>query len=196
MSSKLIAIYCRTSTDKQTTGLEAQRRSLEDYCRNKGITNYLVFEDSGVSGSKSSRPQLDKLMDEVRIGNIDTVLVYSFSRFARSTQFLINALEEFAKLGVNFISLSENVDLSTALGRAMFTIISAIATLERELIREKVLCGLANAKANGIRLGRKKTLNDALIRELHSKGYKHSEIALLVKCHPSTISKILKVKKS
>ncbi len=127
-----VAIYSRTSTDRQQSGLEAQRRALEDYCKAKGIEDYVIYEDSGVSGTKSSRPELDKMMSEVRAKNICMVIVYSFSRFARSTKFLIDTLEEFGGLNVGFVSLTENLDLTTPIGKAMFSIIAALATLERD----------------------------------------------------------------
>jgi site-specific DNA recombinase len=117
-----VALYVRTSTDKQEKGLEAQIRVLEEYCKSKGILNYQVYQDFGISGSKSSRPQLDQMMKDVRDEKISTVIVYSFSRFARSTKHLLEALEEFKSLGVSFISLSENVDTNSAIGVAMFTL--------------------------------------------------------------------------
>jgi site-specific DNA recombinase len=90
-----VALYVRTSTDKQEKGLEAQIRVLEEYCKSKGILNYQVYQDFGISGSKSSRPQLDQMMKDVRDEKISTVIVYSFSRFARSTKHLLDALDEF-----------------------------------------------------------------------------------------------------
>lgn len=131
-------LYCRTSTGMQEKGLEAQRRALIDYCKSKRISNYEVFEDSGVSGAKSSRPALNQVMKEVNSGQVSTVIVYSFSRFARSTKHLLNALEVFKGKQVGFISITENVDTSSPMGRAFFTIISAISQLERDLISERV----------------------------------------------------------
>lgn len=189
---KKVALYSRVSTDKQSNGLEAQKRSLEEYCRTKGITHYEVFEDFNVSGSKSSRPQLDKMMKDVREGLIDTVVVYSFSRFARSTKFLLDSLEEFSLLKVNFVSLSENVDLSSAIGRAMFTIISAIATLERELISERVRNGMVNAKAKGKRIGRPQSLPDDLIRTLKAEGYSYRQISKMLNIGQGSITKALR----
>lgn len=187
-----VAIYCRTSTDKQQNGLEAQRRALEDYCKARGITDYLIFEDSGVSGTKSSRPELDKLMNSVRVGEVDTVIVYSFSRFARSTKFLLDALDEFANLKVNFISLSENVDLSSAIGKAMFTIISAIASLERDLISERVKTGMINARAKGKKIGRPKKVQYDLIVTLRDEGYTYREISKMLGVGQGSITTALK----
>lgn len=186
-----VAIYTRTSTDRQQSGLEAQKRALEEYCKARGITEYLVFEDFGISGIKNSRPELDRLMVEVRNGNVDTVIVYSFSRFARSTKFLLDTLDEFGKLKVNFISLSENVDLSTAIGKAMFTIISAIATLERDLISERVKNGLINAKAKGKKIGRPVKVNQELIVTLKNEGYTYRQIGKMLGVGQGSITKAL-----
>lgn len=187
-----VAIYCRVSTEKQQNGLEAQRRALEDYCKARGITDYLIFEDSGVSGTKCSRPELDKLMNSVRVGEVDTVVVYSFSRFARSTKFLLDALDEFAYLKVNFISLSENVDLSSAIGKAMFTIISAIASLERDLISERVKTGMINARAKGKKIGRPKKVQYDLIVTLRDEGYTYREISKMLGIGQGSITTALK----
>ncbi|MCK6594430.1 MAG: recombinase family protein [Bacteriovoracaceae bacterium] len=187
-----VAIYTRTSTDRQQSGLEAQKRALEEFCKARGITEYLVFEDFGVSGTKNSRPELDRLMVNVRNGSVNTVIVYSFSRFARSTKFLLDTLEEFGKLKVNFISLSENVDLSTAIGKAMFTIISAIATLERDLISERVRNGLVNARAKGKKIGRPVKVNQELIVTLKSEGYTYRQIGKMLGVGQGSITKALK----
>lgn len=186
------ALYSRVSTAMQSNGLESQRRALEEYCRTKGITDYEVFEDFNVSGSKSSRPELDRMLREVRENKFDIVLVYSFSRFARSTKFLLDSLEEFSLLKVNFVSLSENIDLSSAIGRAMFTIISAIATLERELIAERVRNGMVNAKAKGKRIGRPQTINDDLIATLRLENYSYREISKMLNIGQGSITASLR----
>jgi len=138
-------LYSRVSTNLQSSGLESQRRALEDWCKMKGIEDFILYEDFAISGGKCSRPQLDKMMSDVREGKIKQVVVFSFSRFARSTSFLMQSLDLFLLLKVNFVSLSENVDLATPIGRAMFTIISAIATLEKEQIGQRVRNGMISA---------------------------------------------------
>jgi len=185
---KKVALYCRVSTDRQENGLQAQQRALEEYCKAKGINNYILFLDEGISGAKASRPELDRMMQSVRTAGISSVIVYSFSRFARSTKHLLSALEEFNERGVAFISLTENVDTTSAIGKALFTIISAISQLERELIAERVRNGLSNAKAKGKRIGRPKTRNSELIRALASEGRTYREIARLAKCSTGTIA--------
>ncbi len=187
-----VALYSRVSTSMQSNGLEAQTRSLIELCKAKGYEDFVVFEDVNVSGAKTSRPQLDKMMKEVREGKFQAVIVYSFSRFARSTRFLLEALEEFNALKCNFLSYSENVDLSSAMGRAMFTIISAIATLEREITGERVRNGMANARAKGKQIGRPRTLNDELIGTLRSEGYSYREISKMLSIGQGSITASVK----
>ena len=193
--SKRIVAYLRVSTERQSSGLEAQRLSIETYFKQRAIDCYEIYEDFGVSGRKESRPSLNKLMEEVRNNNVDTIVVYSFSRFARSTKHLLEAMELFQKLSVKFISLSENIDTSTAMGKAMFTIISAISALEADLVKERVINGLVNAKAKGKKLGRSKVIDENLICELALNGYSYREIAKLARCSIASVSRTLSVSK-
>jgi DNA invertase Pin-like site-specific DNA recombinase len=118
------------------------------------------YTDIGQSGAKDSRPELNRLMEDARKRRLDAVLVWRFDRFARSTKHLLMALEEFRSLGVQFISYQENMDSSSPLGQAMFTIVAAVAHLERDLIRERVNAGIRNARAAGKQLGRPKRIVD------------------------------------
>ncbi len=186
------ALYGRVSTGFQQTGLESQRMALKNWCETKSITDYVLYEDFAVSGTKVSRPSLDKMMNEVRSGKIKRVVVYSFSRFARSTTQLLSALEEFRLLNVEFVSLSEQVDTSSAIGKALFTIISAIATLERDLVSERVKNGMLSAKAKGKRIGRPSTIKPELIMTLHHEGYNQREIAKMLNIGQATVARTLK----
>lgn len=177
-----VALYARVSTDRQSKGLEAQIRTLREYCKANGIDSSQIYSDTNISGSKQSRPALDQLMKDCKDGKVQSVVVYSFSRFARSTKHLLSALDLFKTLNINFISLTESLDTRTPVGTAIFTIISAIGQLERELISERVKNGLANAKAKGKRIGRPKTRNSTLILELHKQGLSLRKIAHLAKC--------------
>ena len=116
------------------------------------------------------------MMAEVRAGKVSKVIVYSFSRYARSVTHLLNALEEFRKFEVSFISISENIDTDSPLGSAIFAILGAVSQLERDILVERVKNGLANAKAKGIKLGRKKTRDSALIRKLYKNGMTYKQI--------------------
>src|SRR5438132_6507682 len=149
---KRVALYCRVSTSDQTC--DNQLRDLREYCRARGWTDVREFIDTGISGTKERRPALDKMMVEVKAKRVDVVVVAAFDRFGRSVRHLVEALDLFHHLNVEFISLREQVDTGSALGQAIFTIIAAIAQLERSLIVERVKAGLRRARAEGRRLGR------------------------------------------
>ena len=149
---KRVAIYARVSTTDQTC--DNQLRDLRDYCRARGWTDVREFIDTGISGTKERRPALDKMMAEVNARRVDVVVVAAFDRLGRSVRHLVEALELFRHLNVEFISLREQIDTGSALGQAVFTIIAAIAQLERSLIVERVKSGLRRARAEGKRLGR------------------------------------------
>jgi DNA invertase Pin-like site-specific DNA recombinase len=134
-----------------------QLSDLERYSKERGFKIFKVYKDNGVSGTKDTRPGLNQLMDDARKRRFDIVLVWRFDRFARSTKHLINSLYEFRNLSIDFISYQENIDTSSPLGEAIFTIISAMAKLERDIIAERVKGGLRKARANGKRLGRPKS---------------------------------------
>lgn len=172
----------------QISGLDAQVRALRRYCAQNDITDYVIYEDDGVSGAKASRPALDRMMKDVEDGKIERVIVYSFSRYARSTSHLLRALETFKSLNVAFVSTTENLDTNTPLGVAIFSIISSIAQLERDLIRERVINGLKAAKERGVHIGRKKTRPSALIRRLRSKGLTFRAIAELANCSQGSVA--------
>lgn len=193
---KYVALYARTSTSIQTTGLEAQIRALQSYCRSNGIDNVRVFSDEGVSGTKENRPALDQLLTAVEGGEVSSVIVYSFSRFARSVTHLLQALHKFEHLGVSFISVSENLDTRTSTGKFVFTILAALAALEREILVERVKTGLINAKAKGKRLGRPKKRPDELIKELLLRGLSYRKISSIVKCSHWSIAEVAKTMRS
>jgi len=146
------AIYGRVSTTAQDTNL--QMREVRQFVQRRGWQIAEEYIDKGISGSREKRPALDKLMSEAKRRRFDAVVVYRYDRFARSLRHLVNALEEFRALGIEFVSIHEGVDTSTPNGRLVFGIFASIAEFERELIRARVRSGLAAAKARGIQLGR------------------------------------------
>lgn len=152
------ALYARVSTHDQSP--ESQLRDLRAYADARGFSA-TEYVDAGFSGAKQNRPALDRLMDDVRKRRIDVVLCWRFDRFARSTKHLLTALEDFRSLGVQFVSYQENLDTTSPLGQAIFVIVSAVAQLERDLIRERVRAGIRNAKAKGRKLGRPPVKVDA-----------------------------------
>jgi DNA invertase Pin-like site-specific DNA recombinase len=149
-----VALYARVSTSNGHQDPELQLRELREYATRRGWDVTEEYVDAGVSGSKDSRPALNRLMADVYQRRCDTVLVWKLDRFGRSLRHLVNALAEIEALGVAFISLRDNLDLSTPSGRLMFQIIGAMAEFERALIQERVKAGLRNARAKGKRLGR------------------------------------------
>ena len=153
------ALYARVST-RNGQHPEMQLEELRAYCGRRQWQIAGEYVDQGISGAKEQRPALDRLLADCRKRLVDAVVVYRYDRFARSLRQLVNALEEFRVLGVDFISLHEGVDTSTPNGRLVFGIFASIAEFERELIRDRVRSGLASARAKGKRLGRPKTTVD------------------------------------
>jgi DNA invertase Pin-like site-specific DNA recombinase len=171
-----IGIYARVSTKDQSC--ELQVRDLRAYCTARQFDLVREYVDVGQSGAKDSRPELNKLMDDARKRQFDLIVVWRFDRFARSTKHLLAALEEFRSLGIQFISYQENIDTSSALGQALFTIVSAVAQLERDLIRERVTAGIRVARANGKVFGRpKSTVDREQILQLKAQGQSLRQIA-------------------
>lgn len=134
--------------------MQVKSRSAREYAGRRGWQIAEEYTDEGVSGSKESRPALNRLMVDARRRKFDAVLVWKIDRFGRSLKHLVNGLAELGAFGVAFISLRDNLDLSTPSGRLMFQIIGAMAEFERALIQERVRAGLRNARAKGKRLGR------------------------------------------
>lgn len=187
-----VAIYVRTSTNLQSSGLESQLHALKSYCESKGLTNYSVYSDAGISGAKCSRPALDQLTADVEEKKIDLVITYSLSRLSRSTAHLLQVVELFQKHGVGFISLSESIDINSAMGKMILTVLGAVSTLEREIIVERVKTGLINAKAKGKKLGAiKKYTNPQPFIELRKNGLTVRQIAKVLKCSTSTVMRQL-----
>jgi DNA invertase Pin-like site-specific DNA recombinase len=150
-----VALYARVSTFQQN--IESQLIPLREFASLRGFDVIGEYKDVGVSGIRYRREGLDKLMDGARKRLFDGVVVFQFSRFARSVKHLVEALAEFRALGISFMSYSENIDTSSPIGEAIFAVIAALAQLERDLIRERVQAGLRRAKAEGRRLGRPTT---------------------------------------
>jgi DNA invertase Pin-like site-specific DNA recombinase len=167
---KRAAIYARVSTHNGQNP-EMQLDELRAYCKKRGWAVVGEFVDKGISGAKEHRPALDRLLSLCRKRSIDAVVVYRYDRFARSLRQLVNALEEFRALGIDFVSLHEGVDTSTPNGRLVFGIFASIAEFERELIRDRVRSGMAAARSRGKRLGRPRvTVDIAKIRCLRAEG--------------------------
>jgi DNA invertase Pin-like site-specific DNA recombinase len=155
-----------------------QTREIRQFCEARGWQLVAEYVDEGVSGAKDSRPELNRLMADASRRRFDALVVWKFDRFARSVSHLLRALETFNSLGIAFVSLSEQVDTTTPTGRMIFTVLGAVAELERSLIAERVRAGLRNARAKGKRLGRPRVAVDAArIASLRASGLSWPKIA-------------------
>lgn len=171
-----IALYARVSTSNGQNP-ETQLLALREYAAARKLTVFREYVDTGISGSKDSRPALNQMMTDAQRRRFDAVIVARFDRFARSTRHLVTALETFQAIGVDFISLSESLDTSTPMGKMVFVVLGAVAELERSLIKERVVMGLQRAKKQGTVLGRPRLIVDAdRIAALRAKGLSWSMI--------------------
>lgn len=180
------AICARVST---TGGQdpEMQLCELRDYCQRRGWEVAQEYVDIGISGGKEKRPELDKLLADAHKRYFDAVVVWRFDRFARSVSHLLRALETFRSLGIEFVSLSEQVDTSTPTGKMVFTVLGAVAELERSLIAERVRAGLRNARAKGRKLGRpRKPLDGAKLTSMRSAGASWRAVGAALGVAPAT----------
>jgi DNA invertase Pin-like site-specific DNA recombinase len=155
---KMVAIYARVSTTDQNCEMQ-----LDDLRRfaNQRLGRANEYVDVGVSGTQRRRPRLDQLMKDAHKRLFDVVLVWKFDRFARSVKHLVDSLEEFRALGIDFISFTEGVDTTTPSGELLFHVIGAVAQFERDLIAERVRAGIAHARALGKHIGRPRALIDS-----------------------------------
>jgi len=175
MKAKRVALYIRVSTGDQNADL--QRRELSEYCERRGWEIAGTYSDV-MSGAKDRRPSLDALMGDARRGKFDAVAVWRFDRFARSTSHLLRALEEFSALGIDFVSITEAIDTSTPAGKMVFTILGAVAELERSIIRERVIAGQRAARARGVHFGRPPVAVDTgRVAQLRKQGLSWRAVA-------------------
>src|SRR5574337_382864 len=137
----MIAIYARVSTIGNGQDVGLQINDLRTYAQARGWTDCEEYTDEGVSGSKDSRPALNRLMEDCRKGKVQTILVWRLDRFSRSLKHLINTLDELERLGVALVSFKENLDMGSSTGRLMIQLIAAFAEFERNIIRERVKAG-------------------------------------------------------
>jgi len=191
-STPRVALYARVSTKNNGQDPETQLLALREYAENRKLTIFNEYVDT-ISGSKDSRPALNQMMTDAQRRRFDSVVVWKFDRFARSTRHLILSLEEFQSLGIDFISISESVDTSTPMGKMVYTVIAAVAELERSLIRERVVLGLRRAKSQGKQLGRPRTSIDLdKLRELHGAGLSHRQIAAQLGTSHASVGRALR----
>jgi DNA invertase Pin-like site-specific DNA recombinase len=187
-----VAIYARVSTTNHGQDVTLQTRELQQFAEARGWHTVGTYIDDGVSGAKDSRPDLNRLMADAHKRCFDVVAVWRFDRFARSVSHLLRALETFSALGIAFVSLSEQMDTTTPTGKMVFTVLGAVAELERSLIAERVRAGLRNARAKGTRLGRPRISVDASrVFRLRAEGRTVREIADTLGISRSLVHKTL-----
>jgi len=150
-SKKRAAIYVRVSTVEQETDM--QETELREYCSRRGWET-ILYPDHAQSGAKQNRPALNSLLSDLRKRKIDVVVVWALDRLARSLKQLLTISEECKSLGVDLVSLRQNIDTTLPAGRLTFQILGAVAEFERELLRERVKSGMAQARRAGKRIGR------------------------------------------
>src|SRR5262249_45532880 len=168
------ALYMRVSTKGHGQTTDTQALALREYAERRGLEIVGEYRDEGISGSKDSRPALDRLMKEARSRKFDMVIV---DRFARSVSHLLRALEEFSHLGIDFVFLSESIDTSTPMGKMIFTVLGAVAELERNLIKERVHMGISRARKQGKALGRPKRIFDREMARMMLQSMSVREVA-------------------
>src|SRR5664279_6330069 len=176
------ALYARVSTSSKGQDPEMQLTELREFASKRGWQIVGEFVDIGVSGSKDHRPQLDAMMRLAQARKVDVIVCWKLDRFGRSLRHLVDALAELQAVGCAFVSLRDNLDLTTPAGRMMFHVIGAMAEFERELIREQVKAGLAHARSKGQIGGRPKVKRERdrdakAIRRMRAEGDSYGEIA-------------------
>jgi DNA invertase Pin-like site-specific DNA recombinase len=189
VGKKTAALYARVSTLDQSC--ELQMEDLRRYASQR-FGRCCEFVDEGVSGTQRRRPQLDMLMNNARKRLFDVVLVWKFDRFARSVKHLVDSLDEFRALGIDFVSYTEGVDTTTPTGQLLFHIVGAVAQFERDLIAERVRAGIAHARALGKRIGRPRAeINLEQVRELRHQGRSLRQIATALAVPVSRVRRAL-----
>ena len=183
-----VALYARVSTVNHGQDSGLQLDELRAVAQQRGWRVVGEYIDEGVSGGKQSRPALDQMMAAVRDGHVDVVAVWRFDRFARSTQHLLAALDEFRQVGVDFVSIREAVDTSTNVGKMVFTFLAAVAEFEKALIVERVQAGVDRARAAGKHCGRpRRDIDLDLARLLREQGHGYRRVAKMMGIPKSTL---------
>jgi DNA invertase Pin-like site-specific DNA recombinase len=188
---KRTALYIRVSTLDQHP--ETQQLELRSLAEQRGLEVVKEYVDHGISGARTKRPALDELLADARRRRFDLVLVWACDRLARSTKHFLELLDEFNHLGIEFVSMRENIDTAGPLGRAIVTIIGAIAELERSLIVERVRAGMRRAKLEGLHIGRKPLEIDrqAILRD-RERGMSLGDLAKTHRVSKTSIRRALK----
>ena len=190
--NKTAAVYVRVSTDNGSQDTSMQLNEILNWLKANNISDHVVYEDKGYSGTKTNRPALKRLMTDVRAGKIDRVICWKMDRFFRSLKDLLDTLREFESRGIVFVALRDSVDMNSATGKLMMHVIGAFAEFEASVIRERVMAGLVNAKAKGKTLGRRHAVTHEAIEPYLNASTPIKDIAKHLKVSTKTISRMIK----
>lgn len=185
---KRVALYARVSSEQQDYSL--QIRELTEFAASKGWEIHQVYEEK-ITGTTANRPQLKQMLLDMAAGRFSVILVWKLDRFARSLKDLLTLLETLRDHEVDFVSMKDNLDLSTPAGRLMLHLLGAFGEFEASLIRERVRAGLAHAKKRGRKLGRRKERDDAAIHRLRADGLSIRQIATKLQVAKGSVQKAL-----
>lgn len=184
---KTVALYARVSTLDKGQDPEVQLTPMREHAARNGWVISAEYVDRGISGAKESRPELNRLMADAQAGAFQIVMVARFDRFARSASHLLRGLETFTAAGISFVSLTEGIDTSTLAGKMVFTVLGAVAEMERGLIAERVKAGMKNAKAKGVKMGAPAALDSVEADRLIAAGMSTQDIALELNVSKRTV---------
>lgn len=190
MKTQKVAIYVRVSTSGQT--VENQERELLAHCQRQGWQVFEIYRDEGFSGAVADRPALKEMMADARLGRFNLLVVWKIDRLARSISHLLEVLTELKELGIGFVSLTEAINTETAQGRMIANFLGSIAEFERELVVERIKCGMSRASAAGVRIGRPRAgfdVNEAI--RLKQNGQSWSQVAKAVGASSATVRRIV-----
>jgi DNA invertase Pin-like site-specific DNA recombinase len=182
------ALYMRVSSDKQTT--VNQLPELQRYIDFHRWTAAETYIDEDASGKRTSRPAFDRMMSDARQGKFDVVLVVRLDRLGRSARHLLSVLDELKQHNVAFASVSQGIDTTTSAGKFLFTVLSGVAELEADFIRERTLAGLARARREGKRLGAQQSIDRTLVLKLRGEGQTQASTAKVLQCSERSIQRI------
>jgi DNA invertase Pin-like site-specific DNA recombinase len=181
-----VAAYLRVSTNDQNT--DTQLHAIQSYCKMQNWELTETYTDVGISGVVDKRPELDRLKEDVRKSQIDILVVWKFDRLARSTMNLLECLKLFQTNNTSFVSVTEGIDTSTAVGKMVLTMIGAISVFERDILRERVKAGIDRARSEGVQLGRpRKGFDVTQAFKLRNDGWSYKRIAKELKVGVGTI---------
>lgn len=190
--TKRVAVYLRVSTQDQSTDM--QRDELLQFVENRGWILFQVYADKA-TGTNGNRADLKQLMQDARLRRFDVVCVWKLDRFFRSLKDLLVTISEFQDLGVEFVALRDQIDLTTPVGRLTLQVLGCLGEFEASLIKARVVAGLAQAKKRGVRLGRPQVVDVSRVQKLKGEGYSLSQIAKILNVSKTAVHNTLKKSK-